>query len=311
MPRYWRKIIRIQAADSPNVILGLAQRERGIEPTNEIFIPGVLTFDEYQKRRTTWDAIRQCVGLDAEFYEGAEVKMFPPLWLNRAATIAKLLALKGTPRRAKAIGCDPGEGTSETSWAVVDHLGLIELVSLLTPDTSVIAGQTVALMRKYRVEPEYVCFDRGGGGKEHADRLRSQGFAVRTVSFGEPLLAPIRYRPEQVRDKVETREERYAYVNRRAQMFGAIRQLLDPDANPTGYALPARYSRLFHELRPIPLTYDQEGRLYLLPKRNRDPNAKTPTLIDLIGHSPNDADALAVANHAMNARPLKARAEIH
>jgi len=308
MVRYYRKIIKIRAEDSPNVILGLAQEAAGIPPSHKVLVPGVLTYDLYKKRRATWDAIRQCVGLDAEFYEGQEVKMFPPLWRNRAATLARKYHLEGRPRRAKALGIDPGEGAEDTSWSVIDELGLMKLIAYKTLDTSVITGQTLEIMREYKIAPEYVCFDRGGGGKEHADRLRSQGYKVRTVAFGEPLLIPIRYGDTQVKDRVANREERYSYVNRRAEMYGTLRLLLDP-VNP-GFALPAEYQRLHDELAPIPLMYDQEGRLYLLPKNRRDPTSKVPTLIELIGHSPNDADSLVVAIHAMTHRPLQARAGV-
>ena len=86
--RYYRKIIKIRAEDSPNVRLALEQQRLGIIPTNEILVPGVLTWTECCKRRATWDAIRQCIGLDAEFYEGAELLLFPPEWLNRAEQLA-------------------------------------------------------------------------------------------------------------------------------------------------------------------------------------------------------------------------------
>lgn len=306
--RYWRKIITIKAVDSPNVILGLAQEAAGRQPTNATVVPGVLSYEDYKKRRATWDVIRQCIGLDAEFYEGEEVKMFPPLWLNRAATLAKLYQLQGRQRRAKAIGVDPGEGVEDTSWAVVDEIGLIHLLSLKTLDTSVIIGHTLNLMRQFKVPAEYVCFDRGGGGKQHADTLRAQGYPVRTVSFGEPLLMPIQYHDTNVKDRVVNRDERYAYFNRRAEMYGTLRMLIDPASK--GFALPACYTRLFQELRPIPLSYDQEGRLYLLPKNRKDPKGTTPTLIELIGHSPNDADALVVAIHAMTHKPLRASAGV-
>jgi hypothetical protein len=138
--------------------------------------------------------------------------------------------------------------------------------------------------------------------------LRSQGYPVRTVSFGEPLLLPIMYRDTQVKDRLANREERYSYVNRRAEMYGAVRILIDPINK--GFALPGRYTKLFQELKPIPLSYDAEGRLFLLPKRNKDPNSKLPTLIDLIGWSPNDADSLAVAVYAMNNKPIRARARV-
>src|SRR5437667_99689 len=98
---YHRRVIRIPAEDSPNVRLGLAQRARGIEPTHEVLIPGMLTLAEYDLRRATWDKRRQCVGLDARFWEGAELLLFPPERLARAAAVARLL--RGKPRRARAL----------------------------------------------------------------------------------------------------------------------------------------------------------------------------------------------------------------
>jgi hypothetical protein len=46
--------------------------------------------------------------------------------------------------------------------------------------------------------------------------------------------------------------------------------------------------------------YDEEGRMMLLPKsRKPGGNATQKTLTELIGHSPDEADALALAVHAM------------
>lgn len=316
MTRYYRKIIKIRAEDSPNVILGLAQRAAGRVPSNAILVPGVLTYEEYCRRRKTWDRIRQCIGLDAEFYEGEEVKLFPPLWLNQAATIAQRLRLEGRARRAKAIGIDPGEGIANTSMCAVDEFGIVELVSKQTPDTNAITGEAIAFMRKHNVPSDYVCFDRGGGGKQHADRLRAQGLNVRTVAFGESISIDVRRqlnRPSY-RDRREEREERYAFLNRRAQMYFDLRELLDPSVNQNGWGIPAEYVRLQQSLRPIPLLYDQEGRIYLPPK-NRKPDAadksRVKTLIDLIGFSPDEADALVLAVYAMNNKPLHAKAGVN
>lgn len=305
LPRYWRKIIQITAEDSPNVQMGLYADRMGLQLDEypEV-IKNVLSYLEYKKRRAIWNPIRQCIGLDATFYEGKEVKMFPSLWLNRAVALARRQV--GQRRMAKAIGCDPGEGVEDSSWSVVDELGLIELFSKKTDDTSEIPGITLALMRKYGVPPHYVCFDRGGGGKQHADRLRLQGFKVRTVAFGEPMLAPIKYGDMLVKERIENIEEKYAYFNRRAEMFGTLRMLLDPINK--GFTIPPQYVRLRQELMAIPLTYDEEGRIYLLPKNKRDPNSKKKTLIELIGHSPNDADSLVVAVYAMIHKPALASA---
>jgi hypothetical protein len=290
----------VRAEDSPNVRLALLQQSKGLQPTGEVLVPGVLTWEEYQKRRATWDQVRQTIGLDAEFYQGAEVLLFPADWLDRAHSLAD--ALRGRPRVARTIGCDPAEGGDRSVWAVVDDLGLIFLLSLKTPDTTVVPARTLALMRDYDVPAERVYMDRGGGGKEHADRLRAMGHKVNTVAFGESPQLELRRMQHPLGARREMQEEKYAYVNRRAEMYGTLRRLLDP-SHPTGFALPREYAELRRQLAPIPLTYDPEGRLMLLPKDKRDKDGKKPTLRELLGCSPDEADALVLAVYGLTAKP--------
>ena len=105
-------------------------------------------------------------------------------------------------------------------WAIIDEFGLIELLALKTPDTSEITRQTLALLRKYNLKPTQVCFDRGGGGKQIADQLRSQGFAVRTVAFGETILPDVRKTGVRAlyKDRLEIREDKSAFSRRREEM---------------------------------------------------------------------------------------------
>lgn len=313
--RYLRRVIRITGEDSPNVRLARAEAAAGKRPSGRQLVPGVLPWTEYQLRRQLWDKVRQCIGLDARFYEGGEVLLYPPLWLNRANLIA--VRLRGKQRRALGIGIDPAEGGDRTTMAAVDELGLIELVGKRTPDTSVIVKEAIAFMRKWAVPPEYVCIDRGGGGKQHADTMRGMGYPINTVAFGEGLNPDIKRSPQQFKERLNTREDRYAYVNRRAEMYGALRQALDPARAEVegdvgvngsiypfkqGFALPCHepiYTELHQQLSVMPLLYDQEGRLRMLPKSKRSERSTEPTLIDLIGHSPDEADAVVLALHAM------------
>ena len=228
--RYYRKIFKITAEDSPNVRYARAQIAAGLEPTGEMIIPGVMPWDEYQKRRKTWDKISQCIGLDAEFYEGAEILLYPPEWRNHSEELARRILSSGMQRKAEGIGIDPAEGGDKTAMSAVDRYGLIEMVSKKTPNTNVIVGEAIAFIRKHGVPGNKVCFDRGGGGKQHADRIRALGreFAgIRTVAFGESI-SPIPRRGMKVlEEKIEIMEEKYTYVNRRAQMYGELRLLLD------------------------------------------------------------------------------------
>jgi len=185
---YRRKTIQIKAEHSPNVRLGLIQADKGKTPTDEILIPGVKGYGEYIDDRKYWDKIQQCVSLDAEFYEGEEIKLFPADRMVLASTAAGEAGQRyGARRKGRTIGCDPGEGTANTSWTVGDEHGFIEQINKKTIDTSVIVDVTVRLMREYGVTPENVLFDRGGGGKQHADSLRRSGYNVRTVGFGETV----------------------------------------------------------------------------------------------------------------------------
>lgn len=309
MTYFYRKVIRITAEDSPNVKLALAQLRAGQLPTNEIVVPGVLPWADYLKRRQTWDPVRQCVGLDAQFWEGAEALLYPPSWMARAEAIAAGLA--GVPRRAKGIGVDPAEGGDKTVLAVVDERGLIEMYGEYTPDTGRIPILTLNMMKKYGVAAECVVFDRGGGGKQHADAMRRMGHRVRTVSFGEPVVPPPRRGMVPVKQRMEDHEERMIYKNRRAEMYGVVRQLLDPstpvvrglpDRQPgdgLGFGLPAFYHELRRQLSVIPIVYEND-KLVLPPKhRTRGTPSSMRTLVELIGHSPDEADAFVMAVYAM------------
>jgi hypothetical protein len=294
--RYYRRVIRIRAEDSPNVALALAERRAGLTPSRKEVTPGVVSWDQYVKWRSTWDKVKQCVALDGLFYEGAENLLFPPEWLDAAAERAE--ALGGRPRRAESVGIDPGEGGAETALAAVDDLGLIELEAAETPDTSTIPGRVIAFGRKHNVPPEAWVFDRGGGGKQHADLLRRNGFPVRTVAFGEAagpgLDTPRHLFPDRAHD---LKEERSVYKNRRAEMYWTLRLLLDPGRAGEGprFAIPAGEEELRRQLAPFPLLWDPEGRVELPPKQKRDPRDTRKTLTELLGCSPDRADALVLA----------------
>jgi hypothetical protein len=317
MPRYFRKIITITAEDSPNVQLGLRQKAAGLAPTHEMVVPGVLPYDEYCKRRLLWDEIRQSIGLDAKFWEGKEDLLYPPSWLDRAARVAEELP---RVRRARAIGIDPAEGGDMTSMSAVDEYGLIEQQNKKTPDTNVVPAEVIAFGVKHGAPPERWVFDRGGGGKQHADRLRAMGYPVQAIGFGEGISLPIRGMRATPKQRRALREERYTYKNRRAQLYGFIRELLDPSDSLdapiwqkmlqqgfrplVSFGIPQRFTALRQQMSPIPLMYDGEGRMRMLAKRKRMPTSTEKTLLELIGHSPDELDSLACAVFGMVVRPV-------
>jgi hypothetical protein len=298
--RYYRKIIQIRAVDSPSVQLGLEQERRGLKPTDEVLVPGLLTYSEYKKRRLMWDKQRQTIGLDAEFYEGAETRLFPIEWLNRAADRARLRTKKGEHR---AMGVDTGEGGDDTVWTIVDRYGILHQLTLSTPDTSVIPGRTIQLMKEYNVPAQYVMFDRGGGGYQHVKALGAKGYKVNHVAFGETASDPNRFkRMRTSMQKADEQGVRTTYKNRRAEMYGLIREMICPFTNEEGFGIDRKYEELVRQLSPIPLWYDEEGKLELPPKgmrKGKKSNPDRPTLQELLGCSPDEADSLALAVYGL------------
>lgn len=306
---YHRKVIRIKGSDSPNVRRALFEIEHGLPVSHEEVVPGVLSYSEYLYRLKYWDKIRVCIGIHAEFYEGAEVLLYPPEWLNLSEQRA--LELKGHAglNPAVAIGIDPAEGGDKTAMAAVGYKGLVELVSRKTPDTNVIVNEAIAFMIRHKVIAQNVAFDKGGGGTQHAQRMRAQGHpGVRAIGFGEAVIREVTRRAPQIKEKMQEREERYEYLNRRAQMYGELSELMDPSINDHPFAIPKEYTELRRQLAPIPKWYDKEGRLFLPPK-NRKPGQRKEdgilTLTDLLGCSPDEADATVLAVHAMLHKPIK------
>ncbi len=256
-----------------------------------MIMPGVKSWKEFELHRRIWNPIKKKVSLYAQFHEGADIKLFPPHWIDRALLLGQRFSGGSAPRVAKGIGIDPAAGGDRTAMAAVDEWGLIELVSRKTPDTTDVVTEAIAFMAKHRCEAHRVVFDAGGGGKQHADRMRKMGYRkVREVGFGEEVAK-------------EIKAEHYAYFNRRAQMYGELRQAIDPNSQsfPNGFAIPPGdwTPELVRQMSPIPLTYDGEERLKLLPKRRTNANSELLTLTDIIGCSPDETDAVVLAIHAM------------
>lgn len=301
------KVLKIPATRSPNVRLALEEEKLGKPISRTILVPGCIDIDDYRFRAKTYDPVKKAAGLDAEFYEGEEVKMFPQTWLSASQERAD--GLEGQARTfRRTLGVDTAEGGDNTVWTVVDRLGVIEQVSMKTRNTAMIKGRTIALMKSHNIRDRDVLFDRGGGGKEHVDYLRQQGFMVNSVGFGENPTPPDEFMTgwKDPEEKKNIKEQRYAYKNKRAQLYGTLRELLNPDRvlfseNEENeiFAIPRKFTEIIRQLLPLPLLYDGEGRLYLPSKNKRTARSKETTIQDLLGHSPDETDSLVLAVFAL------------
>lgn len=303
--RFYRKVIQIKAERSPNIRLAQEEIAVGKEPSHREVIPGVMSYREYLYRRATWDERKQTIGLDAEFYEGKETKLFPPnIIVKSKETHRELVRLK-IKRRGEAMGVDTAEGGDSTTFTIVDHLGVILQLSIKTPNTSLIVPKTIGFINEYGITPGRVLFDLGGGGKEHADLLRSKGYNVRTIAFGGAPTSKdeFTYYKEQPEDRRELREDRDVYKNRRAEMYGETAKVLS-GTHPSGigedgFGIPSDLEELLRQLPVFPKLYDGEGKMYLPPKNKPTPGYTGMTISGMIGHSPDEADSFVLAVFGM------------
>ena len=317
--RLLRKVIHIGGKHSPNVQVGMALAAKGYKGEKgwPIIIPGVLAYDEYLRRQIQWDKIKQQMRLHGHFYEGAEVLLYPPDWLDFCEAKYKAIYPDGYDDengcgkfRGVAMGVDGAAGRDLTVLTVVNKRGIMKQLALPTPDTMQICSLIVAFMERYNIPDRMVAIDVGGGGKQIADRLRQMGYNIRTIAFGGAPTPPKEKKVKRTKDKVDVDETRQTYKNRRCEMYGILRNHMNPAMNPMGFAIPEELSELRKELAVHPLWYDDMGRMYL-PAKDVQPHRKGKetdevTIKKLLGHSPDRADSLVLAVFAM-LRPLTKR----
>jgi hypothetical protein len=305
--RYLRRIIKIRASDSPNVRYAEAEKSAGKKISHREIVPGVVTYREYKSRRRLWDEVKQCIALDANFYEGSENLLFPPIWLDLAEQQYREYEISGNigNRRSgrRAIGIDPGEGVASTSMFCVDHLGVLAWHEEKTPDTSGIVDKAINFMLTWDVDAEFVMWDRGGGGKQLSDEMCKRGHRCRNLGFGEAVDLETKRGLHTIADRQDVKEERGGYFNRRAQMYGELSELMDPSLcqfhERLPFALPYMHPKLRKELSPVPKLYDKEGKIKLPPKNQTSDNSKEKSLTQIIGWSPDNGDALVLAVHSL------------
>ena len=313
---FHRKVIKITADDSPNVrrarelikIYGKDVMKRRDFLKSCTLIPGVIDWAAYQERRKLRPKAWQTVSMDAEWYEGPEEKMYPLEWRKACMDYADELEKKKNRRTAKSVGIDTGEGKADTSMYAVDDLGIVGRRSMKTPDTSKIEGDVLGFCREVGCPTERAYFDRGGGGKQIADYMRSHGHQVNTVAFGEPVSIEKRRGVTPFDERKGHEELRTTFVSRRCQLYWLLREVMDPGLGHR-FGIPREYVELYRQMGPIPLKYDDRGRVWLPPKQPRPrvdgKEGSEVTLIDLVGCSPDELEALALAVYGLHAKPAK------
>ena len=272
-----RKVIHVDGRDSPNVQLGLKWKASGRTGSPPIVIPGLLAYDDYIRRDRTYDEVQRTTRLHGRFYEGEQAMLVPNDWLDSSMGRSCWSQLPPM-RKVEAIGVDVAAGGRDnTCWTLVDSHGVIAQYVADLSNTMEIAGRTIALIREHSLSSSLVAMDAGGGGKQIADRLGEQGYPVTTVGFADKSSA------------------KQAYINRRAEIYGLLRERLKPDRDGGQFLLPPEAHQLRTELAVLPLMYDSEGRLVLPPKSRSSAKPGQTSIEKLLGRSPDRADSLALA----------------
>jgi len=314
-----RKIIHIDGNLSPNVVAAKKFYAAGLTGTPPMVIPGILSYEEYL-HRLEWPRRMRHVRLDGEFLDDEGERLFSQATIDLAQRVwiavdaAKKLKRTVTRRGKqvkrpmvnhgpKAMGIDSGEGGDLTVWVVTGKYGVVQIVAKRTPNTAEIRGITIRLMRRHKIDPRFVAFDSGGGGKEHADALRDRGYnGIMDVHFGAA--------PDS--------DCKGEYRNMRAQLYGQAAARLVPTSSqarllatpPDGWhsrwsacGIPPEANLLAEDLLVLPVQRDSEGRLVLPPKdarphQERHSGVQGPTIRGLLGRSPDHGDAFVLACYA-------------
>ena len=312
--RLIRRVIRVKAEESPNVRYALAEKEAGLEISYKELIPGVVGYRDYLIRRKTWDPISQKIGLDAEFYEDESVRLYPVNFIDLSCSRAE----KSTDNVAVSLGIDPASGGDSTSFATCSETKLLDIHSLKTPDTSRIVDHTIELINHNNLQDNMVGIDSGGGGLQIAHFLRRKGYKVRTVNFGSAFKPQKRAGTPPIRVREESEEKQKAYKNKRAFLFHLLRLRLDPNSGWELFDIPIKCLRyqfdenhrsLREQMEPIPLLYDEKGVIYMVPKTRKTKieggtEDRQITLHQLIGHSPDELEALLVSLFVQYDKPV-------
>lgn len=116
-----------------------------------------------------------------------------------------------------------------------------------------------------------------GGGDGVIARLRERGHRVVGEVFGSRAWG---------RSKVDKKFAVGQYANRRAELYGRLATLLDPDRQEHPFSIPPEFYALKKELCSQPSLYNSSGKLTMVAKQE---------IAERIGQSPDWADAAVLA----------------
>jgi hypothetical protein len=190
-----------------------------------------------------------------EFPSSGADQFITPQMVDDAAMRPK----HGDPTAPIVLGVDPARGGADsTVIAVRRGRDLVALHRYQGDDTMTVVGHVIEAIERY--EPAMTVIDEGGLGYGVLDRLKEQRYAVRGVNFGWKSSRPV------------------MWGNKRAEMWGAMREWLKTASIPVDKALKA-------DLTGPKTKPDSSGTVFLESKKDMRSRGLA---------SPDAADAIAV-----------------
>jgi hypothetical protein len=157
------------------------------------------------------------------------------------------------------IGVDPARfGADATVIALRQGRDIVKIMRHRGDDTMTVVGHVIEAIEEYK--PALVVIDEGGLGAGIVDRLKEQRYKVKGVNFGNKSSQPV------------------MYVNKRAEMWGKMREWLKSAAIPNDRFL--KTDLISPMMKP-----DSRGTIFLESKKDMKSRGLA---------SPDAADAIAV-----------------
>lgn len=319
-----RNVIRVSGEQSPNVQRDTKLAEKGLPLPKEPLVPGILDYTTFLDLKATLPPWELGPRLYGRPNDQSTAKLFPKEWLDYGQQLYALLKA-GAPDRSESVrrwlcwwgfpfglGVDCAHGGGDLSaWVVYGRFGAVHVEVADTPNAREIKRRTLALMRRWKVKAEWVCFDRAIGGLI-ADELREEGMEVNDVAFGGGALDD-RYPNMRVEMYGELAEAMGKAWDQQGKLRPGYAQLVGPVQRSDGGTgqLAPKHWRDLKKVRPVAIPDDADLRqeLFVLPRAQDGKDRLTLPPKDgtksklgvkqmLGGRSPDRADSLVLARYA-------------
>lgn len=228
-------------------------------------IPGLATWEWIEGLKRKWgeDDPRFRARVLGEFPENVFDALVKLTWL-KGIVVPRVMQKKGHNR----LGIDvAGRGDDKTTFVVRDDRSVQYLEA--HPETSMteVVAMTKRIMREWNVKPEHTFMDSTGLGQGPVDLLWDEGIEIKAENFSSSA------------------QDSNTFLNRRSELFWAVRDGFRPDSMETKQYVPLEYQKILDECTKLKHKPSKGGKIQIESKDD---------IRRRLGHSPDYADAYAL-----------------